>query len=143
MLEECEGRGLRKPEFADIDGMLRVNLWRPTGEHFASYLHGGALQDKNQSAATGMDVTVAPDGQPTARLSDNKSDNKDNKSDNTALLALVRDDASITQSKMAASLGISRSTVALMLRDLQDEGIIRRVGSRKAGQWIVVDGDGA
>lgn len=142
IMHEFEERGLRAPEFQDIDGMLRVNMWRPTAEQFAAFLHGWAVTDSSG---------LAPDNK------DNKSDNKDikdNKSDNKldgrqdvtseeeALLALIREDPSITQARMAELLGLSRSTVALMLARLQQAGLVRREGSRKAGTWVVVDGGG-
>ena len=142
IIHEFEERGLRAPKFQDIDGMLRVNMWRPTTEQFAAFLHGWAVTDSSG---------LAPDNK------DNKSDNKDikdNKSDNKlggrqdvtseeeALLALIREDPSITQARMAELLGLSRSTVALMLARLQQAGLVRREGSRKAGTWVVVDGGG-
>lgn len=137
IMHELEERGLRAPEFRDIDGMLRVNLWRPTPEQFGTYLHGRAATD-----ASGL-VT---DG-PVLDNKDNKTDNKDNKSDNNtdassedeALLTLLADDPSITQVRMAEALGLSRSTVALMLARLQQAGLVRREGSRKAGTWVVID----
>lgn len=136
IMHEFEERGLRAPEFQDIDGMLRVNMRRPTAEQFAAFLHGWAVTDSSG---------LAPD---------NNSDNKDNKSDNKldgrqdvtseeeTLLALIREDPSITQARMAELLGLSRSTVALMLARLQQAGLVRRKGSRKAGTWVVVDGGG-
>lgn len=139
IMHEFEERGLRAPEFQDIDGMLRVNMRRPTAEQFAAFLHGWAVTDSSG---------LAPDNN-----SDNK-DNKDIKSDNKldgrqdvtseeeALLALIREDPSITQARMAELLGLSRSTVALMLARLQQAGLVRREGSRKAGTWVVVDGGG-
>ena len=146
IMHEFEERGLRAPEFQDIDGMLRVNMWRPTAEQFAAFLHGWAVTDSSG---------LAPDNNSDNK--DNKSDNKDikdNKSDNKldgrqdvtseeeALLALIREDPSITQARMAELLGLSRSTVALMLARLQQAGLVRREGSRKAGTWVVVDGGG-
>lgn len=147
IMHEFEERGLRAPEFQDIDGMLRVNMWRPTAEQFAAFLHGWAVTDSSG---------LAPDNN-SDNNSDNKSDNKDikdNKSDNKldgrqdvtseeeVLLALIREDPSITQARMAELLGLSRSTVALMLARLQQAGLVRREGSRKAGTWVVVDGGG-
>ncbi|MST73383.1 MarR family transcriptional regulator [Olsenella sp. CA-Schmier-601-WT-1] len=137
IMHELGERGLRAPEFLDIDGMLRVNMWRPSAEQFGAYLHGQA-------------VTDAPGKIANSLASDNKSDNKDNKSDNNtgvsseerALLAMLAKDPSITQARMAESFGLSRSTVTLMLAHLQQAGLVRREGSRKAGTWVVVDGDG-
>lgn len=127
IMHEFEERGLRAPKFRDIDGMLRVNLWRPTPEQFGTYLHGRAATD-----ASGL-VTDGP-------VLDNKSDNnKGASSEDEALLTLLADDPSITQVRMAEALGLSRSTVALMLARLQQVGLVRREGSRKAGTWVVID----
>ena len=37
---ELAEAGLREPEFLDIEGLMRVNLWRPTAEEFAARLRG-------------------------------------------------------------------------------------------------------
>ena len=67
VLQEFEERGLKRPEFADIDGMLRVNLWRPTNEEFAADLHGSVAV-----TATDDKPITATDEQPIGRSSDNK-----------------------------------------------------------------------
>lgn len=90
--------------------MLRVNLWRPSDEAFARRLRGEA--------------------QPTAA---DKSDITDNKSDNEILLGLMRGNPGITQAQMSVALGMSRSTVALILKKLQEDGSVVREGSRKSG----------
>jgi ATP-dependent DNA helicase RecG len=147
IMHEFEERGLRAPEFQDIDGMLRVNLWRPTAGQFAAYLHGLAVTD---TAGTEANCLSSDNKDNKSDNKDNMPDNKDNKSDDSldvspeegVLLALIRENPSITQARMAGSLGLSRSTVALMLARLQRAGLVRREGSRKAGTWVVMDGDG-
>ena len=83
--------------------------------------------------------------------SDLESDNRsDNRSDNTSgkvyedldkrLERLIRADSGITQLSMARQLGVARSTVALALRRLQDDGRLRRIGSRRSGEWLIDEG---
>ena len=108
---------------------------------------------------TGRDpaaLGATSDDGPCDRLSwgsesDNRSDNgsaSDNNSDKVhedldkRLERLIRADSGITQLSMARQLGVARSTVALALRRLQDDGRLRRIGSRRSGEWLI-DEDGS
>lgn len=42
-----------------------------------------------------------------------------------------------TTAEMAEALGVSTSTVSRLIAELKEEGLLRRVGSRKQGEWIV------
>ncbi len=55
------------------------------------------------------------------------------------LIALVCENPSITTAHMADQLGLSSRQVQRILRALQDEGRLRRIGSRKAGAWKVTE----
>ena len=55
------------------------------------------------------------------------------------IVALMRDNPRITQTRIAERLGITRDGVAYHARQLQADRVIRRVGSRKFGHWEVVD----
>lgn len=41
---------------------------------------------------------------------------------------------------VAVAVGVSRSTIRRYLRDLELDGLIRRVGARKNGHWEVLEG---
>ena len=53
------------------------------------------------------------------------------------ILNLIDNNSKITSTQMAESLGINRSAVSKHLKKLQEEGLIRREGPDKGGQWII------
>ena len=54
------------------------------------------------------------------------------------ILELLRKNPTLTRAKMAEILCCSDSTVKRKLQDMTDKGIIRRIGSNKKGEWIIV-----
>ena len=56
----------------------------------------------------------------------------------TRILNTIVTDPKITQSKLAAETGLSVRTVARELKILRDAGIIKRVGSDRAGYWEII-----
>ena len=55
------------------------------------------------------------------------------------ILALIRNNASITIPEMMRQLAMSDSGVRKILRKLQNEERLRRVGANKNGHWVVED----
>lgn len=55
-----------------------------------------------------------------------------------AIIELIRDDSTITQSILSEKLELSRPYVARTMLELQARGLIRRVGPDKGGHWEVV-----
>ncbi|MDO4848949.1 MAG: ATP-binding protein [Coriobacteriia bacterium] len=55
-----------------------------------------------------------------------------------SVLTLLREDPSMTQSRMAKELGVSTATVARYIAALRDAGLIRRVGSPRTGWWEIL-----
>jgi len=53
------------------------------------------------------------------------------------ILLLIQESPSLTAKEFANALGISEKNVEYHLRKLAKEGFIRRVGSKKTGQWLV------
>ena len=53
------------------------------------------------------------------------------------LLLLLRENPSITQTELATMMNKSRRYVQTMMKQLIDEGVIERVGSKRIGTWIV------
>ncbi len=53
------------------------------------------------------------------------------------LLLLLRENPSITQTELASMMNKSRRYVQTMMKQLIDEGVIERVGSKRIGTWIV------
>lgn len=54
------------------------------------------------------------------------------------LIELMRSEPRITRTKMAGILGCSESTVKRILRNMVAKNMIRRIGSSKKGEWIIM-----
>ena len=53
------------------------------------------------------------------------------------LMHLLRETPGLTHSELATRLGCSESTVKRELNKLSKEGLIRRIGSKKTGEWVI------
>ena len=53
------------------------------------------------------------------------------------ILKSIRAESNITQSKLSTDTGLSVRTVARELKRLRDNGVIRRIGSNRAGYWEI------
>ena len=56
-----------------------------------------------------------------------------------AIIDLLRSEPGITRAKMAESLGCSESTVKRTIQTMVSKNMIRRIGSNKIGEWIIVE----
>ena len=54
------------------------------------------------------------------------------------IIELLRENPSLTRAGMAEQLGCSDSTVKRILQNLVDKGAIKRIGSNKKGEWIIL-----
>ena len=55
------------------------------------------------------------------------------------VLRLIAANPSITISRIMTALSMSDSGIRTVLRKLQAQGVIRRVGSDKTGHWEIID----
>jgi ATP-dependent DNA helicase RecG len=55
------------------------------------------------------------------------------------IIELIRKNPSLTRESIAASLGITPKGVDYHLTNMQNEGILKREGSRKTGKWKLID----
>ena len=51
------------------------------------------------------------------------------------ILILLEEDPGYTMSQLANTLSVSRKTVALRLKKLEEKGLIERIGSDHRGYW--------
>lgn len=58
-------------------------------------------------------------------------------SDRECLLLLLRENPSVTQAELASVMDISRRSVQMLMKELTEDGVIERIGSKKVGSWIV------
>ncbi|MCQ4636405.1 MarR family transcriptional regulator [Anaerovorax odorimutans] len=56
------------------------------------------------------------------------------------LIDVIKQMPNITQAGIQSEMGISRTCVQRMMKELQAEGMIERVGSKKTGYWKVNEG---
>ena len=72
---------------------------------------------------------------------DSREDNEDNREDNEdnseLVLASIARDPRLTVRQLAATLPISKATVERVLKSLQDNGRLRRVGGTR-GYWEIL-----
>lgn len=81
------------------------------------------------------DFKVDQSGGPKATKVDQNSGPKTR----DAILQLIANDGSITSREMANRLSINRSAISKHLKKMQEENIIRREGSARAGRWVVIN----
>ena len=55
-----------------------------------------------------------------------------------AILEMITKNSKVTSTQMAQNLGINRSAVSKHLKKMQEDGIIKREGPDKGGQWVVL-----
>ena len=55
------------------------------------------------------------------------------------IIELMRSEPGITRAKMAEALGCSESTVKRAIQNMVSKNLIRRIGSNKKGEWIIVE----
>ncbi|QSI27893.1 winged helix-turn-helix transcriptional regulator [Erysipelotrichaceae bacterium 66202529] len=59
------------------------------------------------------------------------------KSARDRILTEIKCNPVITQKQLAEKVGLSYSGIRYTMRQLQDEGILKRTGSTKKGRWII------
>lgn len=132
---ECKLDGIEPPEYGLAGGSLLVTFSAPASR---------VVRTGRDPAALGATSNDGPcDRLSWGSESDNRSDNTPGKVHedlDKRLERLIRADSGITQLSMARQLGVARSTVALALRRLQDDGRLRRIGSRRSGEWLIDEG---
>lgn len=124
-LIESWGRGVEKI----------CNACKAAGAPSPEYtVHPGDIMLKFTSAwgATGScEVNRVTDG-VNDRVNDRVNDNE------RAVLTLLQSDPGYTITALAASLGLSRKTIASRIKTLKEKGIIERIGSSKKGYWKIL-----
>ena len=58
-------------------------------------------------------------------------------SDRDYLLLLLQENPTITQTELADVMGKSRRSIQMLMRQLIEDDVIERLGSKKQGTWIL------
>ena len=56
------------------------------------------------------------------------------------IIELLREKSDLTRKEMAVRLDCSDSTVKRCLQSMVEKGVIKRIGSNKKGEWIILEG---
>ena len=56
------------------------------------------------------------------------------------IIELLREKSDLTRKEMAARIECSDSTVKRCLQSMVEKGVIKRIGSNKKGEWIILEG---
>ena len=136
---------LRNPILADVFGRLRLMERRGSGfkkildayeseERYTEEMRPEFYTDGYNFFLTLWNLNYAYDkAQSKAQL---KAQNG-SLSDRDYLLLLLRENPSITQTELATMMNKSRRSIQTIMKQLIDEGVIERVGSKRIGTWIV------
>jgi len=140
---------LRNPILADVFGRLRLMERRGSGfkkildayeseERYSEKLKPEFYTDGYNFFLTLWNLNYAYDkAQSKAQLKAQLKAQNSTLSDRDYLLLLLRENPSITQNELAIMLNKSRRSVQTIMKQLIEEGVIERVGSKRIGTWIV------
>ncbi len=115
LLREMKEYGLAEPEFVDMEIALRINLYRA----------------KTGTKISGETDTNTENGEETNVVTGEEKNTR------SRILTEIKRNPFITQKQLAEKVGLSYSGIRYAMRQLQDEGILKRSGSTKKGQWII------
>ena len=131
LFQEMKEYGLPEPEFVDMESALRINLYRALSD-------SGNSTDQETNLETSLETDQETD-QETSLETDQETSLEMIKSHSSCekIINEISSNPFITQIKLAEKTGMSRSGVKYVLKQLQNEGLLERVGSTKKGQWII------
>lgn len=129
---ECVEVGLREPEFTDIDGFLRVNLWRPSADEFAARLrHEQPMETDRQSISVDRQ-SIEVDRQSIEVSALPGASDRDG-----AILEIMRERGEVTASELAELFGLSKSRMRAVLQEMAEHGLIVKVGDKRYARYML------
>lgn len=123
LFQEMKEYGLPEPEFVDMETALRINLYRALSD-------SGNITDQETSLETDQETSLETSQETSLEMIKSHSSCE-------KIIYEISLNPFITQIKLAERTGMSRSGVKYVLKQLQNEGLLKRVGSTKKGQWII------
>ena len=125
MIRRCAEAGLREPEFEVGAGFL-IRIWR-----------AGRTEEGNRTTVGKRpgDDEEPPATQETTQITIQTTQIPTRK----RILDCLRTEPELTRRELADRIGITPDGIKYHLRKLKALGSIRRVGSDRAGRWVVTD----
>lgn len=121
-----------------------------TTEYLEKFLRNLLLGEKNELHNRAMHVcgvfVVKPNIDPIKLNADPINDPIKNRTGNSGLterearvVDMLRNESTLTRAQMAQILGCSDATIKRALQSLVQKNAIRRIGSRKKGEWLIAE----
>lgn len=128
IIRECKEYGLPDPEFIDLDGDFRVNMYRHISDHASYHVNEtiGDTNDANDDADRDTSDTDETNGDTNDSIQDQEN----------IMLRLIHINPAITQTEISKNMNISTATVKRIMSDLHKRGYIERKGSNRRGLWV-------
>ena len=127
--------------FRDLYIILTDHLFLPiiTGDVTVWYIYKCILDEEN---FTGEETDEETNGETALQNKTNEETGRENKTANQKsagekILEAIKENPYITQIQLANETGLSYSGVRYVMRQLQKDGILKRIGSTKKDQWII------
>ena len=127
LLQDMKDYGLAEPEFIDMEIALRVNLYRANT--------GGETGTK-----TIEETDIIGETSTERRKTNGETGGETKvfkKTTTERVVEEIKNDPSITQKYLADKIGLSYAGIRYVMKKLQEEGILERIGSTKKGRWII------
>ena len=147
IIEACKEQGVPEPTYEDRGGFIHIVFKRKsftqsdnTPNDIQDTSKGGQeiLEGGQETAKSGQETLKGGQEKPKGGQETSKVDRKDGQKTREAILELIVANSNITSTQIVEILGINRSAVTKHLKRLQEDGLIKREGSTKKGQWIII-----
>ena len=132
MIRRCAEAVLREPEFDVSTGFL-TRVWRPGGASDEDPKAVGRQPGEDRDLSTTHNTT--PSTPDTTQI--NRPDTQ--KTTRERILDYLRAEPELTRRELAERIGVTPDGIKYHLRKLKADGSVRRVGSDRAGRWVVTD----
>lgn len=126
ILKKCSEYGLKRPDFHQ-DEDFKVTFWRNESEIVA-----------NSDTVTGETV-LQETTQKTTQETTRKTTRKTTQKTTQKILECIMDNEFVSRKDLAEMCGISQDGIKWQLRQMQQQGLIRRVGPDRGGHWEIIE----
>lgn len=128
LFARCREMGLPEPKFEEFGDGVKVTVYRNGG---------GAGNGGNDTETWENDTKTGENDTKTGGNDTKTGENDTEKVSGQSILNLLESDGKMTQDRLSELLGISSSTVKRKMTELQNKGLIERIGSARGGYWKV------
>lgn len=153
LLQDMKDYGLAEPEFIDMEIALRINLYRgnvavenvgKTGKKTKTSREtsteneetSGETSRETNSESEETSRETSTENEKTSRESGAET-KRGNKTTTERVIEEIKNNPSVTQKQLAERIGLSYAGIRYVMKKLQEEGTLERIGSTKKGRWII------